>query len=56
MEILGLISEGLTNCDISRKLFISMNTTQWHISHIYSKLGVKSRTQAIIKARELGIL
>ncbi len=56
MEILNLISEGLTNSDISRKLFISINTTQWHISHIYGKLGVKSRTQAIIKAKELGVL
>lgn len=54
-DILRLIGRGMSNSDIAKELFISTNTTQWHISHIYSKLGVKSRTQAIIKAKELGI-
>jgi LuxR family maltose regulon positive regulatory protein len=56
MDILKLIAKGLSNIDISKELFISINTTQWHISHIYSKLDVKNRTQAIIKAKELGII
>lgn len=56
VDILKLLGSGLTNNDISKELFISTNTTQWHISHIYSKLGVKNRTQAIIKAKNLGIL
>ena len=55
-EILHLLNEGLSNGDIAKKLFISTNTTQWHISHLYGKLGVKSRTQAIAKARELQLL
>jgi LuxR family maltose regulon positive regulatory protein len=55
-EILTLIAEGKSNNEISKELFISANTTQWHISHIYSKLGVKSRTQAILKSKEIGIL
>ncbi len=55
-EILHLLNEGLSNGDIAKKLFISTNTTQWHISHLYGKLGVKSRTQAIARARELKLL
>ncbi len=55
MEILRLLGEGLSNGEIAKALFISTNTTQWHISHLYGKLGVKSRTQAVAKARELGL-
>lgn len=56
VEILSLIAEGMSNNDIANALYISTNTTQWHISHIYSKLEVKSRTQAVLKARAWGIL
>lgn len=52
-EILELLVKGMSNDEIAKTLNISINTTQWHISHIYSKLGVRSRTQAILKAREL---
>lgn len=55
-EILRLLGEGLSNGEIAKALFISTNTTQWHISHLYGKLGVKSRTQAVAKARELGLI
>jgi LuxR family maltose regulon positive regulatory protein len=55
-EILELLAKGMSNDEIAKKLYISVNTAQWHISHIYSKLGVKSRTQAILKAKELEIL
>jgi LuxR family maltose regulon positive regulatory protein len=55
-EILDLLANGLSNGDIAARLHISVNTVQWHISHIYSKLGVRSRTQAILKARELKII
>lgn len=53
IEILQLIVEGLSNKEISERLYISVNTTQWHISHIYEKMEVKSRTQAMIKAKSL---
>jgi LuxR family maltose regulon positive regulatory protein len=56
IEILNLIAEGMSNNEIAKVLYISINTAQWHISHIYSKLGVKSRTQAVLKARESGII
>ena len=55
-EILDLLAKGMSNDEIAKKLYISVNTTQWHISHIYSKLGVRSRTQAILRAKELEIL
>ncbi len=56
LELLGLIASGLSNDEISSKLFITKNTTQWHITNIYSKLGVKSRTQAIARARSLNLI
>ncbi len=55
MDILRLLCQGMSNGEIAKALFISTNTAQWHISHLYSKLGVKSRTQAIAKAREMGL-
>jgi LuxR family maltose regulon positive regulatory protein len=55
-EILRLLGEGLSNGEIAKTLYISTNTTQWHISHLYGKLGVKSRTQAVAKAREMGLI
>jgi LuxR family maltose regulon positive regulatory protein len=56
IEVLQLISEGLTNQEISSKLFISMNTVKAHTRNIYAKFSVKSRTQAVAKARTLGLL
>lgn len=55
-EILTQLGKGLSNREIAETLFVTINTIQWHISHIYGKLGVKSRTQAILKAKELRIL
>ena len=55
-EILELVAKGMSNIEISKKLYISVNTTQWHISHIYSKLRVSNRMQAVLKAHELQIL
>jgi len=56
IELLSLIAEGLSNQEIARRLFISLPTVKWHTSNIYGKLGVRSRTQAINRARSLGIL
>ena len=47
LEILGLIAEGFSNREIADKLYISLGTTKWHITNIFSKLGVKNRVQAI---------
>jgi LuxR family maltose regulon positive regulatory protein len=56
LEILALIANGLKNKEIAEQLYISLNTVLYHIKNIYNKLGVKKRTLAIIKARELNLL
>jgi LuxR family maltose regulon positive regulatory protein len=53
LEILQLIAQGLSNRDIANQLVITVGTTKWHVHNILSKLGVKRRTQAVAKAREL---
>lgn len=55
-EVLQLIAEGLSNQEIAERLFLSLNTVKSHTSNIFSKLDVQRRTQAIQKAKELGIL
>lgn len=56
LEVLVSISDGLTNQQIADKLFVSLNTIKTHTANIYSKLGVKSRTQAISKAKSLNLI
>jgi LuxR family maltose regulon positive regulatory protein len=55
-EILQLVASGASNQEISRKLFITVNTVKTHITHIFGKLGVARRTQAASRARELGLI
>nr|WP_281496354.1 LuxR C-terminal-related transcriptional regulator [Marinobacter sp. S0848L] len=54
--VLELIAKGLSNQAIADKLHISLHTVKTHARRINSKLDVKSRTQAIVRARELGLL
>ncbi|MDP4114654.1 MAG: response regulator transcription factor [Bacteroidota bacterium] len=54
-EILSCLVNGLNNDDISDKLFISIQTVRNHIKHIYEKLHVHSKSQAVIKAIRQGI-
>ena len=56
LEVLQLIAEGLSNREISERLFLALDTVKGHNRRIYGKLGVKSRTQAVNKARSLNIL
>jgi predicted ATPase/DNA-binding CsgD family transcriptional regulator len=55
-EILGLIGEGLSNAAIAQQLFLSLETIKWYNKQIFSKLGVNSRTQALLKVRKDGLL
>ena len=55
VEVLKLIKTGCSNQDIADQLFISMPTVKRHISNIYGKLGVTSRTQAVSIGEELKI-
>ncbi|UCE23113.1 MAG: response regulator transcription factor, partial [Candidatus Aminicenantes bacterium] len=56
LEVLTLIAGGLSNQEIARKLFISLNTVRTHTKNINSKLNVHSRTQAAARAKELGLI
>jgi LuxR family maltose regulon positive regulatory protein len=56
LELLELIAEGLSNQGIAERLFLSPQTVKVHVRNIYSKLDVSSRTQAVARARLLGIL
>ncbi len=56
LEVLELVAQGLSNKQISDKLFVSVNTTKTHLSHLYEKLDVKRRTQAVEKAKSLNII
>jgi LuxR family maltose regulon positive regulatory protein len=56
LEILSLIGEGYTNQEIAERLVITLHTVKKHSSNIYGKLGVRNRTQAVARARELQLL
>jgi LuxR family maltose regulon positive regulatory protein len=56
LEVLQLLSEGLSNKQVADRLFVSVATVKWHTSNIYGKLGVSNRTGAVAQARALGVL
>jgi DNA-binding NarL/FixJ family response regulator len=55
-EVLGLVARGYTNQQIARKLLISVSTVKKHVRNVICKLGVSDRTQAAVRAAELGVL
>jgi LuxR family maltose regulon positive regulatory protein len=55
-EVLRLIADGLSNREIAERLIVGVGTVKTHINNIYGKLGVHSRTQALARARELGLV
>ena len=55
LEVLQLLAGGASNQEIAVALVLVPGTVKLHVSHILSKLGVKSRTQAILRARDLGL-
>jgi len=56
LEVLQLIDAGLSNREIADRLYVSLNTVRTHTKNLYSKLDVHSRTQAIARATDLGLL
>jgi LuxR family transcriptional regulator, maltose regulon positive regulatory protein len=56
LEVLGLVAEGLTNQEIADRLYLARATVKKHIENIFGKLLVNNRTQAVTRARELGLL
>jgi two-component system, NarL family, response regulator LiaR len=55
-EVLKLMAQGLSNQEIADKLFVSLNTVKTHSSNLFMKLDARRRTQAIHRAKELGLL
>ncbi|MBK9125089.1 MAG: tetratricopeptide repeat protein [Chloroflexi bacterium] len=55
-EVLHYIAEGLQNREIAQKLIVTVGTVKAHVNHIYSKLDVTNRVQAVVRARELNLL
>ena len=56
LEVLELVRDGLSNLQISKRLFLSQATVKSHLVHIYGKLGVDSRTAAVAAGTERGLL
>jgi LuxR family maltose regulon positive regulatory protein len=56
MEVLRLVAAGRTNAEIAGRLVITLNTTKKHLTHIFGKLGVSNRTEAVAQARSLDLL
>lgn len=56
LEVLQALAAGLANKQIARQLEVSPNTVKTHVARLYEKLGAGRRTEAVRKARELGLL
>ena len=54
--MLHLLASGMSNQDITSKLFVAVSTVKTHASNVYRKLDVHNRTQAVARARELKML
>jgi LuxR family maltose regulon positive regulatory protein len=56
LEVLRLVAAGTSNREIAVRLTVTLGTVKKHLNNIFGKLGVESRTQALARARELGLL
>jgi LuxR family maltose regulon positive regulatory protein len=56
LEVLQLVAEGLSNQEICERLFLALDTVKGHNRRIFEKLSVQRRTEAVARARELGLL
>jgi LuxR family transcriptional regulator, maltose regulon positive regulatory protein len=54
-EVLGHLFSGRSNKAIARAMFVSVETVKTHLKHVYGKLDVTSRSDAVTRARELGL-
>lgn len=56
LQILSKVGEGLTDAEIADEIFLSINTIKWHLRNIYTKLMVRSRLEAVKKAKKKGLI
>jgi LuxR family maltose regulon positive regulatory protein len=55
LEVLTLMAAGQGNAEIARSLYVAPSTVKTHVNHVFGKLGVATRAQAIARARDLGL-
>ena len=56
LEVLGMLAAGKPNQAIADQLVVTLDTVKKHVSHLLGKLGAANRTEAVIRARELGLI
>jgi DNA-binding CsgD family transcriptional regulator len=56
LTILALVQDGKSSGDIGTILDLSRRTVEWHLARVFAALGVHTRVQAVVRARELGVL
>jgi LuxR family maltose regulon positive regulatory protein len=56
VEVLRLVAAGRTNREVARELVVTLDTVKKHVSHIFEKLGAANRTEAVVRARDVGLL
>jgi LuxR family transcriptional regulator, maltose regulon positive regulatory protein len=56
LEVLRLMAGGASNAAIASDLGVSLGTAKWHVGHVLAKLGATSRTQALVRAQQLGLV
>ena len=56
LEVLRLLAEGRDNAEIARALVVAVSTIKSHVNHIFSKLGVGNRLEAVLRAQQLDLL
>ena len=56
LEVLKYVASGSRNHEIARQLNVSIKTIEFHLRNILGKLGVRSRTEAVVRAWQLGLL
>ena len=56
LEVLAMLAAGTPNQAIAKELFVTLFTVKKHVSHVLHKLGAANRTEAVARARELGLI
>ena len=56
LDVLRLMAQGASNADIASGLMVSLGTAKWHVGHVLAKLGATSRTQALLRAQQVGLV